>query len=113
MSSPSSEQREFEREAARAKGPYGTAAVASTDHSLIRIAVTGDLDPQLPARIFGFLTIRGTLPLHFSLRRNDHDETVEIEIRVRADEVPLVDQLVERLLKIPSVIAAMLLSVRS
>ena len=106
MTTPESQQRQFVRKAASAKGPYGDVQPAESAHSLLRVAVTGDADPNLPSRILDILTIRGDLPLKFGFSRDVASGIVIFQIEVLADEVPLAMQLVDRILKIPTVISA-------
>lgn len=110
MTTPESQQREFIREAASAKGPYGDAQPLETEHSLLGVRVTGEADPNLPSRILDVLTIRGDLPLRFDLARDVQTGMVTVRFAVLADEVPFPQQMVDRILKIPSVVSANLMA---
>lgn len=106
MTTSESQQREFIREAASAKGPYGDVQPAQSEHFLLRVKVTGEADPNLPSRVLDILTIRGNLPLKFTFVRDVPSGIATIQIEVLVDEVPLSKQLLERILKIPTVISA-------
>lgn len=103
-------QQKLVQQAAMAKGPYADASVMPEDHSRLRIRVLGECDPQLPTRILGLLTVRGNLPLQFVFTRRDGGETVELSFELLTHEVPLSEQLLDRLLKLPTVIEASLLA---
>lgn len=99
----------LEQVAASAKGPYGDAAVMPEDHSRLRFRLVAEADPQLPARVLALLTVRGELPLQFAFARRDADESVELRFDLQADAVMYPEQLLDRLMKIPTVRDACLL----
>ena len=109
MTSQEPRQAALEREAAAAKGPYGDAAVEAGDPSRLRFLLTGDTDPQLPARVLALLTVRAELPLQFSFSRRDADDSVELRFELLANEVAIPELLLDRLLKLPTVRDARLL----
>lgn len=102
-------QAALEREAAAAKGPYGDAPAAVADPGRLKFRLTGDADPQLPARVLALLTVRAELPLQFSFVRRDADESIELRFELLVQEVVLPEQLLDRLLKLPTVREAVLL----
>lgn len=71
--------------------------------------MTAEADPQLPARVLALLTVRGELPLQFAFAWRSRDESVELRFELQADTVMYPEQLLDRLLKIPSVRDASLL----
>lgn len=99
----------LEREAAAAKGPYGDLPPALADPGLLRFRLSGDADPQLPARILALLSVRAELPLQFGFTRLAADEGIELRFDLLTQEVVLPELLLERLLKLPSVREAALL----
>lgn len=109
MTSQEPRQAALEREAAAAKGPYGDAVVEEGDPSRLRFLLTGDTDPQLPARVLALLTVRAELPLQFSFSRRDADDSVELRFELLANEVAIPELLLDRLLKLPTVREARLL----
>lgn len=109
MTSQEPRQAALERQAAAAKGPYGDAAVEIGDPSRLRFLLTGDADPQLPARVLALLTVRAELPLQFSFSRRDADDSVELRFELLANEVAIPELLLDRLLKLLTVRDARLL----
>ncbi len=103
-------QEALEREPAMAKGPYGEAPAAEVDPGRLRFRLIGDADPQLPARVLALLTVRAELPLQFGFTRHDQDESIELRFDLLAQEVVLPEQLLDRLLKLPTVREAALLA---
>ncbi len=109
MTSQEPRQAALEREAAAAKGPYGDAPAEIGNPDRLRFLLTGDTDPQLPARVLALLTVRAELPLQFSFTRRDTDDSVELRFDLLANEVALPELLLDRLLKLPTVREARLL----
>ena len=96
-------QRALEREAATARGPYGVAPAETEDTSRLRFRMTGEADPQLPARVLALLTVKGELPLQFGFAWRDQDEGIELHFELQAHAVTYPEQLLDRLLKLPTV----------
>lgn len=104
------DQQALVRQAASARGPYGDAAPARTDPTCLRFRVSADADPQLPARVLGLLTVRAELPVQFGFECID-SEQIELHFELRADMVLYPEQLLDRLLRIPTVRQAQLLAI--
>lgn len=102
-------QQALKQQAASARGPYGDLAEAPEDDTRLRFRMTAEADPQLPARVLALLTVRGELPLQFAFAWHSRDESVELRFELQADTVMYPEQLLDRLLKIPSVRDASLL----
>lgn len=96
-------QRAFEQEAASARGPYGDLPVAPENLARLRIRLTGEADPQLPARVLALLTVKGELPLQFGFSLRGEDEGIELRFELQADTVMYPEQLIDRLLRLPTV----------
>jgi hypothetical protein len=102
--SPISDQRQqaLVQQAASARGPYGDVAPVQVDHTRLRFCVSADADPQLPARVLALLTVRAELPLQFGFDCVD-GERLDLRFELRADMVLYPEQLLDRLLRLPTV----------
>ena len=95
------QQQALVQQAATARGPYGDTVLAQVDRSRLRFHVSADADPQLPARVLALLTVRGELPLRFDFDCSGGDIALRFELR--ADMVLYPEQLLDRLLRLPTV----------
>ena len=102
-------QRALERETAIARGPYDDAPTAIENPARLRFRMTAEADPQLPARVLALLTVKGELPLRFGFNWRDQDDSIELRFELQADTVRYPEQLLDRLLKLPTVREATLL----
>lgn len=102
-------QRALERETATARGPYADAPPATENPERLRFRMSGEADPQLPARVLALLTVKGELPLQFGFSWREQDDSMELRFELQADTVRYPEQLLDRLLKLPTVREASLL----
>ena len=103
INSPDTRQRAFEREAASARGPYGDLPAVPENLERLRIRLTGEADPQLPARVLALLTVKGEMPLQFGFSLRGEEDGIELRFELRADTVMYPEQLIDRLLRLPTV----------
>jgi hypothetical protein len=109
LQSADPQQQALERETAAARGPYDDASAAEENLARLRFRMTGEADPQLPARVLALLTVKGELPLQFVFNWRQQDEGIELRFELQADTVMYPEQLLDRLLKLPTVREASLL----
>ncbi len=70
-----------------------------------RFTVTGEADPQLPARVIGLIATLNVLPLDFRCQQAGHDRC-RISMLVDGGDETFRRRIASQLLRIPTVISA-------
>lgn len=83
--------------------PLAPPVVSKTGGDAYQWILLGEVDPQLPARVLAYFTVRNELPSFFCLRQVSADR-VRIEVRSRSENDGSARALALRLNSIPTVI---------